>query len=150
MVNAVLASTWLWVVATPIRNCDRFIIDSLATVPKTYVPAWETLGGIFTIALLCAFALTLVWETWYLWNALGGNCINTYAYTLQHAQEIDGMLNEFWDDEPRRKHAYMPRRHDRARNMIVGRARGGGQIGGGTQPSGNAMPRATAHGGMCG
>ncbi|KAF7551110.1 hypothetical protein G7Z17_g5232 [Cylindrodendrum hubeiense] len=92
-----------------LQNCDWIINSPRNTGGNIMIPTAMTLVAIFGISAMSATILTLLQELWNMWDPFGKG-INTFAWTLGIAREIDDMLNEYdeYDENSLiRVHSYM-------------------------------------------
>lgn len=111
LLGVIHVSCWIWVVALPITHYHLLLPSAALDSPSE--PRVHTLKShvsLAILALLCALCLTLIREAWDMWDPFNGDCINTFAWTLRNAQELDCMINDF-DEATKykvRPHSYMP------------------------------------------
>ena len=92
----------------PVNNCD-YIVNSELRAEGINWPTLSTMNNMFSVAVLCSAIISLLGEAWDMWDPFGRG-INTYAWSLGIAMEVDMMLNDFYEFESSmliRKHSFM-------------------------------------------
>ena len=93
----------------PLQNCQWIVSSTNPMVTGVALPTAMSCMFMFIMSIISSTILAVVDEMWSMWDPLG-KAINTFSWTLGLAMEIDTMLNEFDEHDPKcfiRRQSYM-------------------------------------------
>ncbi|PHH63189.1 hypothetical protein CDD81_6240 [Ophiocordyceps australis] len=115
---SVTVASWLIAYYHPIQRCSLMVKWAITQGPvgvdvahstSLHLPSLQLWMPMAVVATLSAMLLTVLDEMWRMWDPFGGG-MNSFAFTLGIASEIDNMMNEFYEYDIKtfvRKHSYM-------------------------------------------
>ncbi|KAI9155095.1 hypothetical protein HJFPF1_07663 [Paramyrothecium foliicola] len=99
---------WILAFLAPVAKCDMLVNATNPTLDHQ-MPGFHVFLAALPLSAVSAVLLSLLDELWRMWEPFRRG-VNTFAFTLGLAKEIDNMVNQFYEDDsvvPVRRHAYI-------------------------------------------